>query len=418
MTNEDSDRTPYRGRLSPPGRTMYDDSIEASSDDVGGSDDGYTFSAGYDSQMATRIGDEENSDRYTRRLRELHEGRHQSDGQHSVRESQRDKKRISQAICSALPLASHERESVVTVVENLNLDRFGNQKGIPRVTLGVVAVVVDEQHRAEAEDSNEIVMWTDEFRTLCEKHEVSMSDHSTIKAKIREILETESVPMTSAPGKRDPALPGPTPLDERPDEFWEELSAEAWVSVARRWEKHPQEFQDAIPDEYREVVENLRKHEPWQDGEDTDTIDAEGESTVQAPADDERELTDFEVYNKEADFSNWIFNKKLTFENTVFKKGAKFENTIFKYNADFKETDFEGEVDFTNANFEVANFNNATFEEVANFDQAIFKADADFTNVTFEEKANFNNTTFERRANFNGAMFERGWDLNGQPSKE
>jgi len=265
MTKQTRNTVAYRDALSAPGRTMHDDSIQASKDNVGGSDEGYSFRAGYDSSMATRIGDEENSDRETERLRELHEGRHQSDGQHSVRESRRDKKRIAQAICSALPLASREREMVVTAVEKLNLDRFGNQKAIPKVTLGVVAVVVDEQHRADEGQTEELVRWTDEFRGLCDTHDISMSDRTTIKEIVRSELDAEPISLVSGPRSRDPALPGPTSYEERPDIFWDEFSAERWVSAARRWEDYSQDFRDAVPEEYRNLIDNLQRHAPWKD---------------------------------------------------------------------------------------------------------------------------------------------------------
>lgn len=145
MTNDRQERTENRrpkpeGRLTPPGRIRGDDSIDASSEDTDRTDDGYRYSAGYDSQMATRIGAENEYNPDIDRLRAMHEGCHQSDGEHSLRESQREKRRISQALCSSLPISDHEGEKVVDAVESLNFDCFGNQKAIPRVTLGVVAV--------------------------------------------------------------------------------------------------------------------------------------------------------------------------------------------------------------------------------------------------------------------------------------
>jgi hypothetical protein len=260
---------------SPSGQFPCEDSIEASSDDLGGTQEGHAFSAGYDSAMATRIGNEKSNNSNVERLRQLHEGRHQSDGQHSLRESQRDKKRIAQAICSALPLTSHEREEVVTVVQNLNLDRFGNQKGISRVTLGVVAVVVDEQYRTAGDDIGEIVAWTDEFRTFCENHDISMSDLSTIKQNIREALATPSASMSFAPKRRDLALPEPTSPTNLPDEYWERQPPKYWVAVARTWDRDPQELRGALPDEYRKRVDALHRWEPWTEYEErTDSVES------------------------------------------------------------------------------------------------------------------------------------------------
>lgn len=252
---------------SPPGRTYLDDSIEASSEDLGGSPHGHEYSAGYESQMATRIGDEEVSDSEVERLRELHEGRHQSDGEHSVRESQRDKKRIAQAICSALPLAAHEREKVVSVVEHMDLTQFGHQKGIPRVTLGVVVVVVDEQHRQEALETSEIVTWSDEFRSICDNLDVSMSDLSTIKETVREVLEEGTVRVGTKMPRRDPALPSPTSADDLPDSYWEDRHSEYWARVARYWQMWPEARKEAMPDKYRDLVERLHQWKPWQETE-------------------------------------------------------------------------------------------------------------------------------------------------------
>ncbi|MFC6907188.1 hypothetical protein [Halalkalicoccus tibetensis] len=125
--------------------------------------------------MATRIGDEEDGDPRAERLRELHEGRHPSDGNPSVRESQRDKRRIAQAICSALPLADYEREIVVENVECVDMTRFGHQKSITRVTLGPVAVIVDQRLRSDVQCYEYLVSRSDEFRSLQEHHDISMT---------------------------------------------------------------------------------------------------------------------------------------------------------------------------------------------------------------------------------------------------
>lgn len=137
--------------------------------------------------MATRIGDEYASDEEADRLRKLHEGRHRTDGQHSTREHYRDKTRIAQALCSPLPLARHERREVVRIVEQLNLEKFGFHRAISRAVLGTIVVVVDERKRQFMEDP-ELVSRSDEFREVCDQHNVSMSDLSSIKKSAREAL--------------------------------------------------------------------------------------------------------------------------------------------------------------------------------------------------------------------------------------
>ncbi|WP_157575453.1 hypothetical protein [Haloferax sp. Q22] len=283
-----------RGWGTQPGRVPGQDSIEASREEPDRDDDGYDLT-GYDSQMATRIGTE-GSDDGGERLRQLHEGRHQSDGGHSARESERDKKRVTQAICSGLPLASHEREHVVNAVKALNLDKFGNQKSITKVTLGLVVVIVDERHRDGAEKIEQLVSFSDEFRIICDKHDIAMSDLSTIKQIARDELSNRHVPVTSEVLWRDPALPGRTAPSDKPHEYWDRLPSKRWVAVAVNWEQIPQEFKDAIPADHLETVDLLRRWEPWEDEEDEDSEPIDDEPDVEPnPVDRDRDDLDEEL---------------------------------------------------------------------------------------------------------------------------
>lgn len=256
-----------RGAQTPPGRIYGEESLDASSEETDRDDEGYSFKSGYESQMATRIGDEESGDPEVENLRKTHEGRKRSDGEHAAREAERDKKRVSQAVCSSLPLATHETESVVNAVSNLDLDRFGSQKGIQRVTLGVVAVLVDEHHRSGVEELDKFVFRSNEFQERCETYGVSMSDLNTIKQVVREQLEKQSIPRTPGTSRRDPAMPEPTQPDEFPRQYWDELPAQSWATIAEGWENQPYDFKNAVPDDYRENVDLLRTWEPWEDGE-------------------------------------------------------------------------------------------------------------------------------------------------------
>lgn len=251
----------------PPGRTGFDDSVDASSEQLGGTDHGHEYSAGYDSNMATRIGDEETPGGEADRLRQLHEGRHPSDGEHSTREHHRDKTRIAQALCTALPLAKHERKEVVNVVEQLDLESLGHHRQIARGVLGTVVVLVDERHRQSLEEPREFVQWSDEFRLLCDQNDISMSDLSSIKKSVREALDSGKIRIGSDWIKRDPALPRPTPPEELTDEFWDELSPERWTGIARGWETAPEDFKEAISDEYQSRLQQIRRWEPWNRGE-------------------------------------------------------------------------------------------------------------------------------------------------------
>jgi hypothetical protein len=284
----------HTGRLSPPGRTHHDDSVNASSDDPGGDAHEDAYTAGYDSPMATRIGDEDDGNDDAERLRKLHDGRHHSDGDLSTRQSRWDKRRVAEAICSSLPLAQHERNKVLSVVKSLDFSKFGQQKGLERVTLGVVAVVVDERHRQHDDVDGDIVSFTDEYREMCDSLEVSMSDLATIKGIVREALDEGDATVWQREPRRDTHLPEPTPVDEYPREYWDERHSEYWVRNAKAWSRLPDEFKEAIPEEYRSLIEHLRKWEPWEDGEDSGNQDREDESvsTESTHTDDIGELLD------------------------------------------------------------------------------------------------------------------------------
>jgi len=279
--------------MSPPGRTHLDDSINASSNNPGGSPHEDAYSAGYDSPMATRIGDERDGDDDAERLRQLHDGRHHSDGDLATRQSQWDKTRIAEAICSDLPLADHERDKVISVVESLDFSTFGQQKGLEGVTMGVIAVVVDEYHRQHEDVAGEIVSFTDEYRQICSSLDVSMSDLGTIKDLVREALEEGDATIGRREPRRDPNLPEPTPMEEYPRKYWDNRDSEYWVDRAKAWSRFPDEFKEAIPDDYRHLVQNLRRWEPWTETESEPAQDEAPRSS--APEDVEQVLDDLEA---------------------------------------------------------------------------------------------------------------------------
>ncbi|QCC57322.1 hypothetical protein DVR14_01190 (plasmid) [Natrinema thermotolerans] len=169
---------------------------------------------------------------------------------------------------------------MISVVQSLDFSRFGNQKALIKVTLGVVAVVIDERER-EAESFNELISRSPEFRSICDSHEISMSDLSTVKPRVREALDEGEViiPQGEELTNRDPALPGPTPTEERPEVYWRERSAEYWAWTAQRWEHLPDEFKKGIPKKYRDRVGQLRHWAPWKDEESEATSDDENRST-------------------------------------------------------------------------------------------------------------------------------------------
>ncbi|GAA0289705.1 hypothetical protein [Halarchaeum salinum] len=293
MPNEENDSARYRGsrtsdsiapekrwagRHTEPGRVPGEDSLIASREDNPRSDEGYDYT-GFETPAATRIGDETDDNPEIERLREHHDGRHRSDSEHSARETERDKERFAQGICSSLPLSKQERQHVVTAVKSFDLDRFGNQKSITKVALGTAAVLVDEYYREGAEELDDLVRRSEEFREIREKHGISMSDLNTVKGTVRDLLDSEPVPVKSEVRNRDPALPEPTAPDDLPRQYWEERSSESWVSVARGWERKSEKYKDAIPAEYKERIRLLRKWEPW-----TDDPESEAQDTTSSPS--------------------------------------------------------------------------------------------------------------------------------------
>jgi hypothetical protein len=154
---------------------------------------------------------------------------------------------------------------VINTVENIDFSRFGHQKGIARVTLGVVAVVIDEHERETKLGTTEIVSWTDEFREMCRSNDISMSDLSTIKQKVREAVDDREVVKGPKRPKRDPLLPGPSSPDEYPDRYWAERSPEYWLELAEGWEMTPEDWREAFPEEYQRLVDLLRQWEPWEE---------------------------------------------------------------------------------------------------------------------------------------------------------
>jgi len=306
-------RAVYSGRMTHPGRIPGEDSIDASSEDPRGTDQGYVFQ-GYDTPAGTRIGGPEDDDSDTERLRQLNEGRHRATGDLSVQEAQREKEHISRAICQDLPLSEIEEEKVIEAVEQIEFSIFGNQKSIIRVVLGTVAVVIDENVRPP-DEFEDAISRCDKFREIREAHDISMSDISTVKEKVRQSIRDGdvSIPHGIRIPRRDPTLPGPTPYEDMPEEYWKSLSPEGWQDVARRWSYFSDRLKQAIPPECAELVENIRRWEPWEmnrsnGGEETaaerpspadfDPPDEGGQSAKEAPELSEEELKELEDFEE------------------------------------------------------------------------------------------------------------------------
>lgn len=164
------------------------------------------YTVGYDPTGGTRVGIGTGSQQSRlERLIRHNEGRHQSDGKHSSREAARDKKRITQSFCSFLRTTPHQQREAVSVISQLNLDRFGRQKRLEKVALGVIRFVVDRDrqrivfngHDPTSLDFSEIdeskfpdpFVEYERYQILCKEHEMSRKDQYSISQLIKRELK-------------------------------------------------------------------------------------------------------------------------------------------------------------------------------------------------------------------------------------
>ena len=135
----------------------------------------YANQTGFELDSATSVGDD-----FQGKLQRVNDGRHPSDGEHSHREAQRDKTRIAGALCSQLELTSFQQSEVLRMMDELNLDDFGNQKRIETVSLGVIRCVV-EKDRLERNPDAKRISEEDQFKDILDDLDIEMSDLLTVK---------------------------------------------------------------------------------------------------------------------------------------------------------------------------------------------------------------------------------------------
>lgn len=163
------------------------------------------YTVGYDPDGSTRVGVGA-ADRGTRlrRLIRQNEGRHRSDGRHSTREAARDKKRVTQSFCSVLGVTAHQQREAVSLMGQLNLDRFGQQKRLEKIALGVIRIVVDLDRRRiffDGRDPSSIDLCEVDlssypsslgddkrYRLLCAHHGISDADRFSVTRLIKDEL--------------------------------------------------------------------------------------------------------------------------------------------------------------------------------------------------------------------------------------
>jgi hypothetical protein len=162
------------------------------------------YPTGYDPSAETRVGSGTESGKIKRLLRH-NEGRHHSDGDHSKREAARDKKRVTQSLCSALGVTPYQQQQATSAMGQMNLDRFGQQKRIEKVALCTIKIVVNhdrEQYFLNGNDPADLdlsAIDSDQFPTkfgqgsqfssLCGQHDLSESDKNTITKIVKRELK-------------------------------------------------------------------------------------------------------------------------------------------------------------------------------------------------------------------------------------
>jgi hypothetical protein len=174
------------------------------------------YTTGYDPLGETRVGIGTANGNIKQLIR-LNEGRHHSDGNHSTREAARDKKRITESLCTALDVPTYQQRRAVAAMSQMNLDRFGQQKRIEKVALCTIGIVVDRERRRhflQGNDPREVDLsaasqqrfpdrfsQNEDFQDLCSQHGVSDDDHYSVtqlvKAELKRIgyFERENQPL-------------------------------------------------------------------------------------------------------------------------------------------------------------------------------------------------------------------------------
>ncbi|WP_193365867.1 DNA-directed RNA polymerase subunit epsilon [Halorubrum californiense] len=159
------------------------------------------YTTGYDAFGETRVGIGSAGGDVTKLIRH-NEGRHRSDGNHSVREAARDKGRVTESFCSTLDLPSHQQRTAVAAMATMNLDRFGRQKRLEKVALATIKVVVEwDRSRRFPDDSLSDLDEDDlptrmlddpDYREILDQHDVSKADLYSVSQLVKRELKKEA----------------------------------------------------------------------------------------------------------------------------------------------------------------------------------------------------------------------------------
>lgn len=180
------------------------------------------------SPSATVIGRPDRPDGdVTERVRRLHEERHPAMTGHSERAHRLDKLRVTQALCNRAGLTRWQRDRVLGVMRELDLEAFGSQRAVPKVALVVIRHVVDVERRrylgleddeyltaADPEQLERLYERFDsiaddpDFRLLCRQYDLDTTALNRLRRVLKEQLDEDLAEAAYGRGRnRDPALP-------------------------------------------------------------------------------------------------------------------------------------------------------------------------------------------------------------------
>ncbi|NHN41831.1 DNA-directed RNA polymerase subunit epsilon [Halorubellus sp. JP-L1] len=159
------------------------------------------YRTGYDATGETRVGIGTAKGDIERLVRQ-NEGRHRSDGEHSVREAARDKTRLTEAFCSAMGVTSFQQRRAMAAIATMNLDRFGRQKRLANVALATIRVIVERDRFRRYQEMDDLASLsadegprrvTDEeaFCELLGTYSVSRSDLISTSQLVKRELKRE-----------------------------------------------------------------------------------------------------------------------------------------------------------------------------------------------------------------------------------
>ncbi|WP_436347053.1 hypothetical protein [Natronorubrum sp. FCH18a] len=174
--------------------------------------DKHVYETAFESPNATAVGKPD--DRQKKRigtdddrLHQLNEERHRALKGHSNRMHELDKKRITEALCSALDVSNGEQRLVVKHLQELDFDQFGNQKAVEKVSLAVIRYVVDQQRLEHGAEWDDLVRNSDAYTDVRER--VLDGDRGFMKLceKVKSAVEEQR--FRAMTGFSD--VPGPDP---------------------------------------------------------------------------------------------------------------------------------------------------------------------------------------------------------------